>query len=205
MSSIYKKSVLLSIFLTVACLLTLEAQPKKREMRGVWIATVANIDWPTDRNANSLVQKEELRLMLDQLAALNINTVIFQARPTADAFYHSIFEPWSTFLTGKQGRKPSPYYDPLQFLTEEAHKRCMDVHVWLNPYRLLNSDAISILDKSHIYFQKPYLFVKYAGKHYFNPGLDETRQYLNQIVKDIVERYDIDAIQIGRASCRERV
>ena len=167
---------------------------RKREMRGVWIATVANIDWPTQKGVSTLQQREELREMLDQLEKSNINTVIFQARPTSDAFYHSLNEPWSTYFTGKQGRRPDPFFDPLDFIIEEAHKRCMDVHVWINPYRLLNSDAVSGLDKSHIYFQKPHLFVKYGGKYYFNPGLDETRQYLNQVVKDIVERYDIDAV-----------
>lgn len=167
---------------------------RKREMRGVWIATVANIDWPTRNGISTVAQREELRDMLDELERANINTVIFQARPTSDAFYHSVFEPWSAYFTGKQGRRPEPFFDPLQFITEEAHKRCMEVHVWLNPYRLLNNDALSGLDKSHLYFQKPHLFVKYGGKYYFNPGLDETRNYLNQVVKDIVERYDIDAI-----------
>lgn len=185
---------LVLVILFVFSFVEVNASPRKREMRGVWIATVANIDWPTRRNVTSEVQKEELRIMLDSLASLRINTVIFQARPTADAFYHSIHEPWSMYLTGKQGRKPVPYFDPLQFLTEEAHKRFMEVHVWLNPYRLLNGDGISALDKSHLYFQKPHLFVHYGGKFYFNPGLDETRKYLITIVRDIVERYDIDAI-----------
>lgn len=185
---------LLPVYLILLVSFVVQASPKKREMRGVWIATVANIDWPSQRNASSIAQREELREMLDRFAELRINTVIFQARPTADALYHSIYEPWSMYLTGKQGRKPTPFFDPLQFLIEEAHKRCIDVHVWLNPYRLLNGDGISGLDRSHLYFQKPYLFVKYGGKYYFNPGLDETRQYLNKIVKDIVERYDVDAI-----------
>lgn len=168
--------------------------PQKREMRGVWIATVANIDWPSNRNSSSLEQQQELRDMLDEFRDLNINTVIFQARPTADAFYYSMHEPWSMFLTGKQGKKPFPFFDPLQFLVEEAHKRCIDVHVWLNPYRLLNGESVNSLDKSHLYFKQPHLFVSYGNKYYFNPGLDETRAYLNKIVGDIVERYDVDAI-----------
>lgn len=167
---------------------------RKREMRGVWIATVANIDWPSQKGGSTLQQRKELEEMLNEFEKLNFNTIIFQARPASDAFYHSPYEPWSGYFTGKQGQRPDPYFDPLQFVVEEAHKRCMDVHVWINPYRLLNSDAISALDKSHIYFQKPHLFVKYGGKYYFNPGLDETRYYLNQVVKDIIERYDIDAV-----------
>ena len=99
-------------------------------MRGVWIATVANIDWPSRSNVSSDIQRAELRAMFDSLANLKINTVIFQARPTADAFYHSIHEPWSKYFTGKQGRKPFPFFDPLQFVVEEARKRCMDIHVW---------------------------------------------------------------------------
>lgn len=194
MNSIVRSVSVISVVMLASLLTIMEAAPKKREMRGVWVATVANIDWPTSRNASSDAQREELREMLDRFAELKINTVVFQARPTSDALYHSAIEPWSAYLTGKQGRKPSPYFDPLQFLVEEAHKRFIDVHVWLNPYRLLNGDPVTSLDKSHIFFQKPHLFVQYGGKYYFNPGLDETRHYLNRVVADIVERYDIDAI-----------
>ncbi|OJX83829.1 MAG: hypothetical protein BGP01_10495 [Paludibacter sp. 47-17] len=190
----YLQSSLLLVFLTITSFSQSQNHPLKREMRGVWIATVANIDWPATRSTNANQQREELREMLDQLEKLNINTIVFQARPTSDAFYYSAYEPWSAYFTGKQGRKPMPYFDPLEYLTKEAHKRCMDIHVWLNPYRLLNNEAIASLDKTHLYFQKPQLFLKYGGKYYFNPGLDETRAHLNQVVKDIVERYDIDAI-----------
>lgn len=168
----------------------------KREFRGAWIATMANIDWPSAPGLSTERQQAEITAMLDSLKALGFNAIIFQVRPTADAFYHSELEPWSAFLTGSQTAEPSPYYDPLAFVIHEAHSRDIDVHVWLNPYRVLNQDKLSILSPGHIYFRRPHLFVKYGGKYYFNPGLDETRQYLNSVVADIVTRYDIDAVHL---------
>ncbi len=183
---------LIVFFITIS--ITIVAQPKKREMRAVWIATVANIDWPSQNGLTSQQQREEMRTMLDSLQKNNINTIILQIRPTADAIYPSALEPWSSWLTGKQGQKPNPYYDPLQFIIDEAHRRCMEVHAWLNPYRVTNSDNIRQLSKDHLYFKNKDLFIKYGGKYYFNPGLDETRIFLNRVVEDVVEHYDIDAI-----------
>lgn len=170
------------------------SQLKKREMRAAWIATVANIDWPTSRGLSTEEQRNEMISMLDKLAENNINAIIMQIRPTADAFYPSSLEPWSHWLTGKQAKRPDPYYDPLQFIIDEAHKRCMEVHVWMNPYRVTHNNDLSLLDKDHLYYKKPELFLKYRDKYYFNPGLDETRRFLNQVIQDVVERYDIDAI-----------
>jgi len=185
----------ISLTLTVLIFsLLLFAQQPKREMRAVWIATVANIDWPSQRNLTTSAQREEMRIMLDEFARNNINAIVLQIRPTADAFYPSALEPWSNWLTGKQGKRPNPFYDPLQFIIEEAHKRCIEVHVWLNPYRVTNSDNIELLSKNHLYYKNRDLFVKYGGKTYFDPGLDETREFLNRVVEDVVERYDIDAI-----------
>ena len=187
------KKILAFIF-SIFIITTISAQQHKREMRAVWIATVANIDWPSQRNLTSKGQRDEMRQMLDGLAKNNINAIVLQIRPTADSFYPSQFEPWSNWLTGKQGTKPNPYYDPLQFIIEEAHKRCIEVHAWLNPYRVTNSDNIDMLSKNHLYYKNKDLFVKYGGKYYFEPGLDETREFLNRVVEDVVERYDIDAI-----------
>jgi uncharacterized lipoprotein YddW (UPF0748 family) len=184
---------LVSIF-CFFCFINGNAQSHKREMRGVWIATVANIDWPSRRVLTPIQQRNEMRAMLDEFQKNKINTIVIQIRPTADAFYASMLEPWSYWLTNEQGAKPNPYYDPLHFIIEEAHKRCIDVHAWLNPYRVLNDDTPHLLNKNHLFFKKPELFVKYGGKYYFNPALDETRQYLSKVVEDIVERYDIDAI-----------
>jgi len=187
-----KKICFITCFIFI--LSSLSAQHLKREMRAVWIATVANIDWPSQRNLTSKAQRDEMRLLLDQFAKNNINAIVLQIRPTADAFYPSALEPWSNWLTGKQGSRPDPYYDPLQFIIDEAHKRCIEVHVWLNPYRVTNSDNASMLSKDHLYYKNRDLFVKYGGKTYFDPGLDETRAFLNRVVEDVVERYDIDAI-----------
>jgi len=187
-----KKTVLL---LLIGCI-SASAFPlaRKHEMRAVWIATVANIDWPSKPGLAPSVQKEEMVQLLDYLSKANINTIVMQIRPTADAFYPSALEPWSHWLTGTQGEKPSPFYDPLAFIIEEAHRRCIEVHVWLNPYRVMNSNRPELLHPDHLYFRRPELFVRYGNQLYFNPGLDETRQSLNRVVEDIVQRYDVDAI-----------
>ena len=164
-------------------------------MRAAWIATVANIDWPSkEAVGNTELQQKEMLAILDSLHALHFNTVIFQIRPTADALYKSDYEPWSIWLSGQQGTAPDPYYDPLEFVVEEAHKRCLDVHVWLNPYRVTSNFKISETAGNHIYNQHPEWFLKYGDKYYFDPALDDTRLWLNKIVADIVTRYDIDAI-----------
>ncbi len=163
-------------------------------MRAVWIATVANIDWPSKPGLPSSAQKEEMIRLLDYLEKANINTIVMQIRPTADAFYPSALEPWSHWLTGRQGEKPGTFYDPLAFIIDEAHRRCIEVHVWLNPYRVMNSNKPELLQPDHLYYKRPDLFVQYGNQLYFNPGLDETRQALNRVVEDIVQRYDVDAI-----------
>lgn len=172
----------------------MSAQHPKREMRGAWIATVANIDWPQKGVFDALEQQRHLLAILDTLMHNKINMVVFQVRPTADALYSSSLEPWSHWVTGVQGEAPNPYYDPLAFMIEEAHARCIDVHVWLNPYRVTNKMDTSMLSKNHLFRQHRELFVEYGDKWYFDPGLDETRHFLNKVVADIVKRYDVDAI-----------
>src|SRR5690554_1436658 len=107
----------------------------KREFRGAWIASVANINWPSKKGLSTEQQKTEAIHILDVLKENNFNAIILQVRPSADALYDSPYEPWSVFLTGTQGDSPQPYYDPLEFWIEEAHKRGMELHAWLNPYR----------------------------------------------------------------------
>lgn len=189
-----KPAFLLFAFLTL--FFSSSAALNKREMRAVWIATVANIDWPDKPGQSVNDQKREMINLLDSLAMNNINTIIVQIRPTADAFYPSMLEPWSQWLTGKQGRRPDPFYDPLKFIIDEAHKRCIEVHAWLNPYRITNSDDLSQLSKSSFCMENRNLMVHYGGKYYFDPGMDETRIFLNKVVQDIVEHYDIDAIHL---------
>ena len=183
------------IFAFVSIWSVSSAQPK-HEMRMVWIATVNNIDWVPAGAVEPYRQQEAMIAMLDTFKQLNINAIVLQIRPTADAFYQSHVEPWSHFLTGKQGRAPYPYYDPLAFTIEQAHKRNIDVHVWLNPYRLLNSDNTDILQRNSLFFSRPNMFIKYGSQYFFNPARQETLEHLGKVVADIVSRYDIDALHI---------
>ncbi len=167
----------------------------KHEWRAAWIATVDNIDWPSSPGLTPDQQKEELVEYLDLFKELNFNAIILQVRPTADAFYKSEIEPWSLYLTGHQDTPPDPLYDPLDFAIEEAHKRGMELHAWLNPYRVLQDSAnIQFMSDDHLYFQKPELFVRHGKKLYFDPAYPETREFLTTVVKDIVTRYDLDGI-----------
>ena len=164
--------------------------------RGAWIATVANIDWPsTEAVGNDSLQKAEMVWILDSLQSLGINAVIFQVRPTADALYQSEYEPSSHWLMGKQG--DSLTYDPLAWTIEQAHSRNMEVHVWLNPYRVnLAKTDTSMICADHIWRKHPEWFWEYNKQWYFNPGLDVTREWICTIVQDIVYRYDIQAIHM---------
>ena len=117
--------------------------PVRREFRGVWVASVDNIDWPSVPGLSTREQQDELVAMLDRAVALKLNAVILQVRPSADALYASPYEPWSEYLTGKMGRAPNPWYDPLEFAVNEAHKRGLELHAWFNPYRARHPSARS--------------------------------------------------------------
>lgn len=185
-----------SIWLIVSCFFSVQAQTvyPKREFRAVWIATIANIDWPSKSGFDAEQQKQEFINLLNLVKANGLNAVIVQIRPSADAIYASSFENWSRYLTGKQGMPPTPYYDPLQFMIEESHKKCIEFHAWFNPYRALVDAMKNPNTPDHITFQHPEWFVNYGGKKYFNPGLPEVRTYFTKIVMDVVKRYDIDAV-----------
>lgn len=176
-------------------ILTISSQ-SKYEMRMVWIATVNNIDWVPKGVTEPYRQQAAMIEMLDTFKNLNINAIVLQIRPTADAFYRSNYEQWSQFLTGEQGKSPYPYYDPLEFVIEEAHKRNIDVHVWLNPYRLLNSDNLDLLHGDNLFFKNPDMFIKYGTQYFFNPAHGKTLEHIGRVVNDIVTRYDIEAIHI---------
>jgi len=174
-------------------ILSLCAQPKY-ELRAAWIATVDNIDWPTRGNYNTESQKQEFIKMLDMHQRNGMNAVVVQVRPATDAFYPSPYEPWSQWLTGKQGKPPYPYYDPMQFMIEEAHKRGMEFHAWCNPYRAEFSIGKSSIAPDHITKTHPEWFVSYGGARYFDPGNKDAQQFTVAVIRDIVSRYDIDAI-----------
>ena len=167
--------------------------------RGAWIATVANIDWPSaEAVGNTGKQQAEMIFLLDSLESIGINAIIFQVRPTADALYYSELEPVSHWLTGSQGSwgEQTPW-DPLDWTIEEAHKRGMEVHVWLNPYRVnLAKTDTSVICAEHIFRRHPEWFWCYAKQWYFDPGLDVTREWICTIVQDIVQNYDIQAIHM---------
>jgi len=173
----------------------LNAQPKY-EFRGVWVATVNNIDWPSGRNNDPANQKAEFIRLLDMHQKNGMNAMIVQVRPAGDAFYPSPYEPWSQWLTGTQGKAPFPYYDPLQFMIEETHKRGMEFHAWLNPYRAIQTIGTSSISSSHVMYKHPEWFLTYGDKKYFDPGNKEAQQFVVNVVRDIVKRYNVDAIHM---------
>ena len=182
--------ILISLLLCSSSFVAQESP--KREFRGVWMHTVFNEDYPK-MNSNEI--KEYLIKRLDEYQALGINVVIFQVRPEGDAFYKSSYEPWSRYLTGTQGKAPSPFFDPMEFLISECHKRGMEFHAWVNPYRASASKKNSMCE-NNLYKRKRYLFAIYGDQIFFNPGLPENRTYFCSVIKDIVSRYDVDAIHM---------
>jgi len=184
---------ILSLF--VSCYVFKSSIPTpKHEFRGVWIATVVNIDWPKNGLDSIEKQKQDYLKILDFYKDLNFNAVIVQIRAAGDAFYPSQYAPWSRFLTGNEGVAPKPYYDPLQWMIEEAHARGMEFHAWLNPYRATFDQKIEILSKDHDYNQHPEWMLKYGKKYYYNPGLPEVQQHLANIMGEVVANYDVDAV-----------
>jgi uncharacterized lipoprotein YddW (UPF0748 family) len=166
------------------------------EFRAVWVASVENIDWPSSKNLTVEQQKAEFIRLLDMHQRNGMNTVVVQVRPAADALYPSKFEPWSEYLTGKQGLAPQPYYDPLEFMISETHKRGMEFHAWLNPYRAVFNMLRSSIAPNHLTKTHPEWFLVYGDKKYFNPALPEVREHTAKVVKDLVSRYDLDGIHM---------
>jgi len=164
------------------------------EFRGVWVATVDNIDWPSQGNFNTDSQKTEFIHLLDMHQRNGLNALIVQVRPCTDAFYPSQYEPWSEWLTGTQGKPPIPYYDPLAFMVTETHKRGMAFHAWMNPYRAEFNLSNSSISATHITKLHPEWFLTYGDKRYFDPGNKQAQQYVTAVVTDVVSRYNIDAI-----------
>jgi len=204
------------IFITglILSLLTIASAAPKRELRGVWLATVQKIDWPLTK-ADSLIyqdqltadwpditksaksQQSDLIAILDKYVALGINAVYFQVRPACDAFYASSYEPWSRWFTGTEGTAPNPYWDPLQYAIDACHQRGLELHAWVNPYRARVSGTSSN-HATHVLNEHPSWGVSYGSStlKVLNPGLPEVRTYVDNVVKDIVSRYDIDGIHI---------
>lgn len=172
-----------------------ELPAAEREFRGVWVATVGNIDWPSRPGLTTEEQQREALAILDTVAALRMNAVVFQVRPHCDALYASDLEPWSSYLTGEQGKAPEPYYDPLRFWTDEAHKRGIELHAWFNPYRAFIARGGREIPATSVAKQRPELVRKTGGDLYWlDPSLKEVQDLSYAVVMDVVKRYDIDGV-----------
>ncbi len=188
-----KKTLLFSFLLLCLCINS-SAQTPKREFRGAWIASYFGIDWP-NRNQSPELQKAALLTILDHHKATGITTIYLQVRSQADALYPSEIEPWSSDLTGLQGRAPNPLWDPLAFAIEECHKRGMELHAWINPYRAVgNSANLPNFAENHIAKQHPEWLISTGVLRTLNPGIEGVRDHINAVITDIVTRYDVDGI-----------
>lgn len=168
------------------------AENPKREFRGAWIHVIGQNQW---MNKSPQQQRDYIDQEFGRLYDAGCNAVIFQVRPTADALYKSEYEPWSSWLTGKRGKAPSEDWDPLAYAIESAHSLGMELHAWLNPYRVTSNPKEELPD-NHLSKQHPERFVKFDGKVFFDPAYQENRDFICTIVNDIVTRYDVDAIHI---------
>ena len=165
-----------------------------REFRGAWVATVVNIDFPSVPGLKQEQLATEWSSTLDFLKGSGMNAVFLQIRPTGDAFYPSKLAPWSKYLTGGSGKAPIDNYDPLKMMLDAAHERNLEFHAWLNPYRASMDTLVETLGEKHPYHSHPEWFIKYGGKLYFNPALPEVRNYITEVVLEIIMEYDVDGI-----------
>ncbi len=185
------KIIFATILFFLLCGTTEMGAQKKREFRGAWIQCVNS----QFEGIGTETMQQTLTFQLDELQKDGVNAIIFQVRPECDALYRSSLEPWSRFLTGHQGQAPYPYWDPLQWMIEQCHKRGMELHAWINPYRA-KTKSTRTLDKKHVVVTHPERCFDYDGMKILNPGLPENRDYICKVVLDIVNRYDIDGLHI---------
>lgn len=184
------------LIITILVLVTFAAGAQhwpKRELRAAWIATVMNIDWPSKKGLSVNEQQQEYVRLLDTLKAIGMNAVIVQVRPVADAFYPSSYEPWSEYLSGRQGQPSTPYYNPLTFMIQEARRRGLEFHAWFNPYRASMNGNL-VYAGNHPIRQHPEWFVEYGGKYYYDPGHPEAREFVLRSIMETVKHYDLDAV-----------
>lgn len=168
----------------------------RREFRGIWVATVGNIDWPSRPGLSAWEQQAELIALMNRAVALNMNAIIFQIRPGADALYQSKIEPWAEFLAGQMGVPPQPAYDPLKFAIDEAHKRGLELHAWFNPYRARYSNPTSDISATHIAANQPELVRTYGRFLWMDPGDPVVQKRTTEVIIDVVRRYDVDGVHI---------
>lgn len=171
--------------------------PAPREFRAVWVATVANIDWPSKPGLPVAQQQAEALAIIERCAELNINAVVLQVRPACDALYQSRLEPWSYYLTGEQGKRPEPFYDPLQFWIEQCHARGIELHAWFNPYRARHSGAAQRpLADNHVSRTQPEIVKEFNGWMWLDPAEPAAQKLTYDVFLDVVKRYDVDGIHI---------
>lgn len=170
--------------------------PVEREFRGVWVAAVSNIDWPSRPGLPVDSQKLELIQLLDRTKQLGLNAFMLHVRPAGDALYESKLEPWSEYLTGTQGKAPDPFYDPLEFAVREAHARGLELHAWFNPYRARHPSARGELASTHIARAQPQLVKRYGNHLWMDPGEDAVRNRTVEVIADVTRRYDVDGVHI---------
>jgi uncharacterized lipoprotein YddW (UPF0748 family) len=166
----------------------------KREFRGVWVATVANINWPSKPGLSVTAQKAELLDILETARENHLNAVLLQVRPACDALYASDLEPWTEYLTGTMGQPPAPAYDPLQYAVGAAHRRGLELHAWFNPFRALHHSSQSRVARNHISKTRPDLVHRYGAYLWLNPGEADARRHSLKVILDVVRRYDIDGV-----------
>lgn len=167
-----------------------------REFRAAWVATVANIDWPSQPGLSPDDQRSEMLRLLDTAVSMKLNAIIFQIRPSCDAMYNSKLEPWSEYLNGLQGRAPSPFYDPLEFVVTQAHARGLEVHCWFNPYRASLSAQKASFASSHLKYSHPDIVKQYGKFLWLDPGESYVQKHSLDVIRDVVHRYDIDGVHI---------
>jgi len=177
---------------------TTHGTSQRGELRGIWVASVWNIDYPSAATANDATLRREAIEMLDNIQAMGFNTVYFQVRPTSDALYKSEIFPWSHWLTGEQGRAPTNNFDPLAFWIEEAHKRGLELHAWLNPYRITSRVADNyLLHPTNPAARYPELTILHTdGRLYFDPGNPRARQLIIDGIEEILRNYNVDGIHL---------
>jgi uncharacterized lipoprotein YddW (UPF0748 family) len=185
---------ILFLLLLTGC--SMQARVARPELRGVWIATVNNIDWPSRRDLTVDEQKAELIRIFDRAAALELNAVFLQVRPMADAIYPATGSPWSEYLTGTMGKAPEPAYDPLAFAIEEAHARGLALHAWFNPFRARHPTSSSALAAGHLAARRPQLVRPYGKYLWLDPGDAEARDEVLAAVLDVVRRYAVDGVHL---------
>jgi len=166
----------------------------KREFRAAWVASVANLDFPTSRGASTNTQRTQLINLIRKLKSVGMNAVIFQIRPECDALYHSDLEPWSYWLTGVQGKAPNPDWDPLETAIEETHKLGMELHAWFNPYRAVKTISGYSAAANHVSVLHPEWTLTCNTLKILDPGLPEVRNWVTHVIVDVLTRYEIDGI-----------